>query len=113
MERRESRLVLVASGPAHAGPVISLVEEMARQGMRVAACYVQDGVLCTLGGHETAAGRAVARTLEAGVACYSLAEDLQLRGFDRADALSGVELLDYDGLARLMLEEYDRTLGAL
>ena len=51
-------------------------------------------------------------SLNAGIDCYVLRDDLAMRGIAKEQELTpGVKVFDYPDLVELMMERHDRVLG--
>lgn len=106
----ESILLLVKNAPSHpdAANGLQMAQHFRSEGKVVDVFLLQDAVLAGV-----AKDGALAPLLAQGLGCYALGEDLQLRGYTAASLLPGVRAAGYDELAEMMMERYDRVLGAL
>lgn len=73
--------------------------EVARGASEVGALLMMDGVYFT----ATEGGK---RLLDAGVSVYALRQSVEARGLT-GRTLDGIELVDYDRMVDLIMEEYD------
>ena len=106
----ESILLLLKNAPSHpdAASGLQMAQHFRGEGNTVDVFLLQDAVLAGV-----AKDGALAALLAQGLGCYALGEDLQLRGYAEANLLPGVRSAGYDELAEMMMERYDRVLGAL
>ncbi|MHB1407673.1 MAG: DsrH/TusB family sulfur metabolism protein [Desulfitobacteriaceae bacterium] len=68
-------------------------------------CLIQDGIYASL------ARTKMSEALES-AQWFTLADDLQLRGFKAEDLRRGVQILDYAQLVQMMMSEEQQVLGA-
>jgi sulfur relay protein TusB/DsrH len=106
----ESILLLLKNAPSHpdAATGLQMAQHFQAGGNCVDVFLLQDAVLAGI-----AKDGALAALLAQGLDCYALGEDLQLRGYAADNLLPGVRAAGYDELVEMMMERYDRVLGAL
>lgn len=72
-------------------------------------CLLQNAVL---GGIDKETKMQTEALINLGINFYCLEEDLTMRGFDERDLHPHIQLYDYSDLVDLMMEEYDKVIGA-
>lgn len=100
-------LCMISSPPesANAKRGLALAAEWMKQGRSVKICLIQDGVYASLARSKMSGGLESAQW-------FSLADDLQIRGFKAEDLSQGVRILDYAQLVQMMLSDEQQVLGA-
>lgn len=100
-------LCMISSPPesANAKRGLSLAAEWLKQGRSVKICLIQDGVYASLAQAKMTGDVESAQW-------FTLADDLQLRGFQDEDLRHGVQILDYAHLVQMMMNEDYQILGA-
>lgn len=106
----ESILLLLKNPPPHpdAASGLQMAQHFQLEGNSVDVFLLQDAVMAGV-----ANAGVLASLLAQGIGCYALDEDLQLRGYTGAHLMAGIKETNYDELTNMLMERYDRVLGAL
>lgn len=109
----KNHLILISSPPSSQKFLTALNLSMAfkKQGETVSLCLLQDAVLGGLSraGTEDSLGLAQARA--EGIRCYSLHEDLAMRGYSPDDLPKYVRPVSYSELVDLLVGDENHVIG--
>ena len=111
----ESILLLLKNTPSHPDMAngLQMAQHFRMEGNAVDVFLLQDAVLAGVAKDGAPQSGALAPLLAQGLGCYAVGEDLELRGYTAASLPPAIHAASYDELAEMMMERYDRVLGAL
>jgi sulfur relay protein TusB/DsrH len=107
-----SYLILISSAPdtKNSERAFTIAEGIKDNGNNLSLFFIQDGVRAAINNSQIR--DVLNRFITSGVRCYALDEDLKLRGIEKENLLTKVELAGYNELMVLMTAEGVSTLGA-